>query len=81
MAEHWLFSILGLTRFWSKYKGNSTNYAALFTWIASMILALYLEGAGIIHLFFLLIPIWIFATFLYIFLASKLGAKENMRRH
>lgn len=77
VAEHWLFSNLGLTRYWSKYKGNSTNYAALFTWIVSMILALYLEGAGIIHLFFLLIPIWIFATFLYIFLASKLGAKEK----
>jgi len=77
VAEHWLFSYLGLTRYWSKYKGNSTNYAALFTWITSMILALYLEGAGIIHLFFLLIPIWIFATFLYIFLASKLGAKEK----
>ena len=77
VAEHRLFSNLGLTRYWSKYKGNSTNYAALFTWIASMILALYLEGAGIIHLFFLLIPIWIFATFLYIFLASKLGAKEK----
>ena len=77
VAEHWLFSYLGLTRYWSKYKGNSTNYAALFTWITSMILALYLEGTGIIHLFFLLIPIWIFATFLYIFLASKLGAKEK----
>ena len=77
VTEHWLFPKIGLTRYWSKYKGNSTNYAALFTWIFSMILALYLEWTGIIHLFFLLIPIWIFTTFLYILLATKIGAKET----
>lgn len=77
VTEHWLFPKIGLTRYWSKYKGNSTNYAALFTWIFSMILAFYLEWSGIIHLFFLLIPIWIFATFMYILLATKIGAKEK----
>ena len=77
VTEHWLFAKFGLTRYWSKYKGNSTNYAALLTWIVSMILALYLERTGTIHLFFLLIPIWIFATLMYIFLARQLGANEK----
>lgn len=76
VTEHWVFPKFGLTRYWSNYKGNHTNYAAFFTWIFSMILAIYLERTGIIHLFFLLIPIWLFASFLYIFLAIKLGAKD-----
>tara|TARA_X000000368_G_scaffold167351_1_gene132062 strand:+ start:3260 stop:4951 length:1692 start_codon:yes stop_codon:yes gene_type:complete len=77
ITEHWLFTKLGLTRYWSKYKGNSTNYPALFTWIVSMVLALYLERTGTIHLFFLLIPIWIFATLMYLLLARQFGANEK----
>jgi len=42
-----------------------------------MVLALYLERTGTIHLFFLLIPIWIFATLMYLLLARQFGANKK----
>ena len=74
VAEHWLFPRIGFTRYWSKYKGNTTNFAAIITWLSSLGLSYYLETSGAIHLFFLLIPIWIFATVLYCALAFMMGA-------
>jgi len=77
VTEHWLFAKLGLTRYWSKYKGNTTNIAALATWIISVVAGITVEQTGLLHLFFILIPLWIFATVLYIGLASVMGAKET----
>jgi len=75
VTEHWIFPRIGFTRYWSHYRKNTTNFAAVLTWVISLVLALYLEQNGTLHLFFLLIPIWIFATFLYIGLASVMGAR------
>ena len=77
VAEHWLFDKIGLTRYWSKYKGNTTNYAAVITWISALLLSYILESTGSLHLFFLLIPIWIYSTVIYCILAALLGAKER----
>ncbi|AWB66076.1 nucleoside transporter [Saccharobesus litoralis] len=77
VTEHWLFPKLGLTRYWSSYKGNTTNMAAFITWIVSMAAGIAVEQAGLLHLFFILIPLWIFSTLLYIGLASAMGAKET----
>jgi len=77
VAEHWLFPKMGLTRYWSKYKGNFTNYAAVITWFASLGLSYALETSGTLHLFFILIPIWLFATITYTGLAIMMGAKET----
>ena len=77
VTEHWIFPRIGFTRYWSHYRKNTTNIAAVATWLISLALALYLETSGTLHLFFLLIPIWIFATVLYIALASAMGAKDS----
>lgn len=77
VAEHWVFPKIGLTRYWSKYKGNTTNVPAFVTWIVSLVVSYFLESSGALHLFFILIPIWIFATVLYTVLASMMGAKER----
>ncbi len=77
VAEHWLFPRIGFTRYWSKYKGNTTNYAAIITWLSSLAVSYYLEASGTLHLFFILIPIWIFATALYCLLAYAMGAKKS----
>lgn len=77
VTEHWLFSKIGLTRYWSKYKGNFTNIPALVTWVVSIVVGISLEQSGTLHLFFILIPLWIFATVLYITLASMMGAKDS----
>ncbi|WP_276755456.1 nucleoside transporter [Pseudoalteromonas marina] len=77
VAEHWLFPRIGFTRYWSKYKGNTTNYAAIITWLSSLAVSYLLETSGTLHLFFILIPIWIFATLLYCGLAYAMGAKKT----
>jgi len=75
VTEHWIFPRIGFTRYWSHYRKNTTNFAAVITWVVSLLLALYLERSGTLHLFFLLTPIWFFATLLYIGLASVMGAR------
>lgn len=77
VAEHWLFPKIGLTRYWSSYKGNNTNMAAFITWIVSMVAGIAVEQAGLLHLFFILVPLWTFATVLYVVLASAMGAKAT----
>lgn len=77
VTEHWIFPRIGFTRYWSHYRDNTMNVAAVATWLISLGLALYLETSGTLHLFFLLIPIWIFATILYIVLASAMGARDS----
>lgn len=77
VAEHWIFPKIGLTRYWSSYKGNTTNMAAFITWIVSMVAGVAVEQAGLLHLFFILIPMWIFSTLMYIALASSMGAKDT----
>ena len=54
VAEHWLFPRIGLTRYWSQYKGNNTNWAAIITWLTALALSYVLEQSGVLHLFFLL---------------------------
>lgn len=77
VTEHWLFPKFGLTRYWSTYKGNTTNWAAFITWIVSMVVGIAVEQAGLLHLFFILVPLWIFATTLYTGLAVMMGAKAS----
>jgi NCS1 family nucleobase:cation symporter-1 len=77
VTEHWLFPKLGFTRYWSKYKGNNTNMAAMVTWLLSLGISYYLVVADVLHMFFILVPIWLFATVVYSGLASIMGAKET----
>ena len=77
VTEHLIFPRIGFTRNWSHYRKNTTNIPAVATWLVSLGLAFYLETSGTLHLFFLLIPIWIFATLLYIALASAMGARDT----
>ena len=77
VAEHWLFPRIGLTRYWSQYKGNDTNWAAIITWLTALALSYVLEQSGVLHLFFLLIPIWIYSTIVYCLLSISMGAKTR----
>lgn len=77
VAEHWLFPKMGLTRYWSQYKGNNTNWAAIITWLTALVLGYLLEQSGVLHLFFLLIPIWVYSTVLYCLLSIAMGAKKS----
>ena len=76
VSEHWLFTKLGLTPLWSMYKGNNLNKAALITWVTGVVFAIVIEQSGLLHLFFLFIPTYLFSMLLYIALAAKMGAKQ-----
>lgn len=75
VTEHWIFPRIGLTRYWSHYRGQALNIPAIATWGLSLLLALYLERTGLLHLFFLLLPVWFFATVTYTLLSAAMGAR------
>jgi len=77
VTEHWLMPKLGMTRYWSSYRKNNTNFAAVITWLASLALAFFIEQSGTLHLFFLVVPVWLFATVSYLLLAGMMGARES----
>lgn len=74
VSEHWVFRKVGLTPLWSMYRGNSLNHAALITWVAGVVFAVVIEQSGLLHLFFLFIPTYLFSMLLYTVLAFKMGA-------
>ncbi len=76
VTEHWLFPRLGFTRYWSHYRGQSTNLPAVASWALALAVAFGLNQAGL-HLFFLLLPAWITATLGYIVLAGAMGARQD----
>lgn len=76
VTEHWLFPRIGLTRYWNHYRGGYLNVPALMAWVIALCVALLLNWAGI-HLFFLLVPVWLTATVAYISLASIFGARKS----
>ena len=77
VTEHQVFPRIGLTRYWSNYRGDKTNLAALMAWLAGLATAALLALGGI-HLFFLLIPTWVVAMTSYIGLACFLGAGREV---
>ena len=76
-TEHWLFPRLGLTRYWSSYKRQGLNLAALGAWAAALAVILFFYFGVGVHQFFLLIPAWVTATLVYISLAAAFGAGER----
>ncbi|HEX7114567.1 MAG TPA: hypothetical protein VF193_05510 [Steroidobacter sp.] len=75
VTEHWLFPRLGLTRYWAHYGGLRTNGAAVLAWGGSLLVAWASHRSGL-HLFFLVIPVWLTATVLYTGLAALLEARR-----
>ena len=76
VTEHWLFQRLGMTRYWSRYRGDHLNAAALIAWVTGLVSAWLLNTAGL-HLFFLLIPTWFVTTAAYLALAALMGARQD----
>jgi cytosine permease len=76
-AEHWLLPKLGLTRYWSTYKGLTTNIPAVAAWGVSLVVAFLFNRFMNLHLFFLFIPAWISAVVVYLVLAAQFGARDD----
>ena len=77
-TEHWIFPKLGLTQYWASRKNLAVNWPALLSWGIGIGVALILEKTGVLHLFFLFIPVWFLTIVLYILFASMAGARESL---
>ena len=77
VTEHWIFPRTGLNRYWATRRGAHLNWPALLTWILSIALAIALERGGILHLFYLFLPVYGFAMVAYWLLARAAGAAED----
>ena len=75
LTEHWLFPRLGLTQYWAYYQGKALNWPALVAWVGAIVVGLGLERAGVLHLFYLFIPVYLLTIVGYIALASVAGAR------
>lgn len=78
VTEHWIFPRTGLHRYWVSRKGMTLNWAALLAWGLSVALAVGLERSGLLHLFFLFIPVYGFAMIAYWVLAKAMGAGDTL---
>ena len=78
-VEHWIFPKIGLTRYWVWRKGLMISWPALIAWFGTVALAIYATFiAGWIHLFFLVIPVWIITAVVYTVLSCFFGAREKL---
>ncbi len=77
VTEHWIFPRIGLTRYWASYRKLFLNWPALISWGAAVIVALALERSGVLHLFFLFLPVYVLTSVLYILLSSWAGARQT----
>ena len=77
-TEHWIFPRIGFTQYWVARKRLLVSWPALLSWGTAIALALVLERTGVLHLFFLFVPVWIVTTVLYIGLAALAGAREPL---
>lgn len=75
ITEHYLFPKIGLTRYWSMYKGNKVNMAALIAWLASVAFVVAMRRTGALHDNFIFIPQYFIAAIVYLILAPMLGAR------
>lgn len=75
-AEHWLFPMLGLPRFWATRGNKAVSWPALSAWGISIATAVVLEQTGTLHLFFLFLPVWALSIVLYTIFSILAGAKQ-----
>jgi len=74
-VEHWLFPRIRLTQYWCSRKGKMVNWPAMLAWWVTLAVALYTTFiAKSIHLFFLVIPVWLSTAILYIIFSAIFGA-------
>jgi NCS1 family nucleobase:cation symporter-1 len=75
--EHWIFPRIGLRRYWIQRTGKLMNWPALAAWVISITIAMVLWQQEILHLFFLVIPVWISTVLLYILFSKIAGAGKQ----
>ena len=78
VVEHWIFPRIGFTRYWVTGQGRLLNWPALAAWVLAILIAMVLWQTGVLHLFFLFIPVWFITSILYIAFAAMAGATKPL---
>jgi NCS1 family nucleobase:cation symporter-1 len=81
-VEHWIFPRIGLTQYWISQRQDWmrwVNLPGLIAWGISLSAAVIVWLTGVLHLFFLIIPVWLATAILYIILSYLFGAAEKRR--
>jgi purine-cytosine permease-like protein len=76
-TEHYIFRLIGLTRYWVHYKNPAKSFPAVIAWIGGLVFGFGLNILDIMPFYYLFIPTWFFTSILYIFLASRSGARDK----
>lgn len=77
VAEHWLFSRFGMTRYWAGYRGLRVSPAATGTWGLSILLVVVLIVTEPIHLYFMFPFVFFFAIVTHLILSALTGARDT----
>ena len=77
LVEHWIFPKIGFTRYWVSRKKLLFSWPALASWGIAIAMAITLEKTGVLHLFFLFVPVWLLTAILYTAFAAMAGARET----
>jgi NCS1 family nucleobase:cation symporter-1 len=77
-VEHWIFPRIGFTQFWASRKGLVVSWPSLVAWLGSVALAVVAWQRGLVHLFFLALPVWILTAGVYIALSAVAGARGTL---
>lgn len=77
ITEHWILPKLGATRYWSMYRKDQVNKAALIAWLISLAFVVIMTMTNLIHSYFLFLPTYLLAIAAYAILALSMGAKED----
>jgi NCS1 family nucleobase:cation symporter-1 len=79
-VEHWIFPRIGFTKYWISRRQDWlkwVNLPGLIAWFVSLSAAVVVWLTGMLHLFFLLIPVWFVTAVLYIVLCYMCGARRK----
>ncbi|GCF95297.1 membrane protein [Enterococcus florum] len=77
ITEHWILPKFGATRYWSMYRKEKVNRAALISWLISLAFVVVMTISQALHSYFLFLPTYLLAMGSYVFLALAMGAKED----
>jgi NCS1 family nucleobase:cation symporter-1 len=77
-VEHWVFPRIGFTQSWASRRGLTVSWPALGAWFLAVGLGTWLWLGGVLHLFFLAVPVWLTTAVLYLAFAALAGAREPM---
>jgi len=76
IVEHWIFPRFGLSGYRASSGTLLSNWPALAAWFISIVIAMFLWQANILHLFFLFIPVWFLTVVLYIVFVVVAGVEK-----